>query len=154
MFLYSQRKNLTVTRLWIQFSTIIATKFDELYKLRLTIHFLICWLYFYMISEWDTSDGTFAIMYIFTNWRSTLVIILNSTRRLWLHLNQIINVWCIYDYQAQEYRWISSTSQDIAVNVFEILHLLSDLLIGRKFWKILTAKSWEPRVVLSTLFTW
>ena len=30
-------------------------------------------------------------MYIFTNWRSTLVIILNSTRRLWLHLNQIIN---------------------------------------------------------------
>ena len=42
MFLYSQGKNLTATRLWIQFSTIIATKFDELYKLRLTIHFLIC----------------------------------------------------------------------------------------------------------------
>ncbi len=42
MFLYSQRKNLTATRLWIKFSTIIATKFDDLYKLRLTIHFLIC----------------------------------------------------------------------------------------------------------------
>ena len=28
---------------------------------------------------------------------------------------------------------LSGTSRDIAVNVFEILHLLSDLLIGRKF---------------------
>ena len=53
MFLYSQRKNLTATRLWIQFSTILATKFDDHYNLRLTIHFLICWLYFYMISEWE-----------------------------------------------------------------------------------------------------
>ena len=53
MFLYSQHKNLTATRLWIQFSTILATKFDDHYNLRLTIHFLICWLYFYMISEWE-----------------------------------------------------------------------------------------------------
>ena len=29
MFLYSQRKNLTATQLWIQFSTITATKFDD-----------------------------------------------------------------------------------------------------------------------------
>ena len=58
------------------------------------------------ISTWalseNTGDGTFAIMYIFTSWRSTLVNILNYTRRLWPHLNQIINVWSIDNYQLQE----------------------------------------------------
>ena len=58
------------------------------------------------ISTWSLSenngDGAFAIVHIFTSWRSTLVNILNYTRRLWPHLNQIINVWSIDNYQLQE----------------------------------------------------
>ena len=58
------------------------------------------------ISTWSLSenngDGAFAIVHIFTSWRSTLVNILNYTRRFWPHLNQIINVWSIDNYQLQE----------------------------------------------------
>ena len=99
--------------------------------------FIFHWVYIPNFSQLST----IAAGRILTNYRSTLEYVVRSNRRLWPFPINVVHYYSIARHYNCENGILRSCTWNAAVNIFQNLHLISDLLIEGKFSKILTVKS-------------